>query len=643
MGNFNISKLNRQQQRAILSENNNILVLAGAGTGKTSTLTGRISKLIENGVNPQNILAVTFTNKAATEIKDRVSDMVSDDVSICKLTVGTFHGVCNSMLRENYGELGLSPYYQIIDASDQKNIIKTIVAENKELLEIDNSLDLKDSHIVNISLTKISRMKEDGITYKTARNSSDVDWDLVKIFELYEQTKFASSLLDFADLLILAVKLLQIDYIQEEYSKRWQHMLVDEFQDTNKIQIEWIDLIKSKNLFVVGDDDQSIYKFRGADIRNILSFGDKYSNPDIIYLEENYRSTSSILDVANSLIDFNVNRHQKSLWTKIAAGDPVEMDIYNSGSQEANKVINKIRKIISSGVSPSEIAIIYRANYLSRLLEKPLMKYGISYQITGGVGFWQRMEIKDVLSYLMLANNPMNFIALERSLKFPSRGIGNKTIQKIIDCSKDNSINLIEAVEFCLSNKLIKGKAGKSLSSYYQLINDIVNAGIYESILNVINSINISNIYSNEEDADRLDNVNELLAAAIEFEEAGSDINVFLSNATLLGSADNSSTDDCVNLTTAHSAKGLEFEFVFLIAMEDGGFPSSRSLNDADDIEEERRLCYVAITRAKTKLNVSYSKTRTSGGSFNKPTHVSRFLEEIDPSLLKTNAPIDFY
>jgi len=629
------TKLNSQQIKAVNSLKDRVLVLAGAGTGKTSTLVSRIINEIHNGIPPSEIVALTFTNKAANEIKERVANELTDQRLIADLTVGTFHGVANRMIRDNYEVLALNPYYQIIDASEQKKIIKEIVSENKDLLDVDDFEDVKDSHIVKISFLKISSMKEAGITYDQAQNPPDVDWDLVKIFELYEQKKYLASLLDFADILILCVKLLENEKVRSNYENRWTSMLIDEFQDTNRIQMRWINLINSRKLFVVGDDDQSIYKFRGADIENILQFEDTQKDPDIIYLEENYRSTKSILSVANSIISYNEVRHEKSLWTNNPTGKEVYVDKYNSAMQESTKVVERIDDLVMSGVSQSSIAVIYRANYLSRLLEKPLMRLGINYKITGGTGFWQRAEIKDVLSYLMVATNRDNHIALERSLKFPRRGVGAKTIQKIVNFSTENKLHLIDSINKMIEDKIIKGKVAISLKEYTGIIESLDFLGVSESVSTLLRAIKIRNIFSDESDIERLDNINELLAASIEFEQESGDLNHFLANASLMGSVDDKNATDAVSLTTAHSSKGLEYDYVFIIGVEEGIFPSSRSISTKEDIEEERRLCYVAITRAKKELRISHAKTRTQGGDFNKPAYESRFIVEIDPDLIK--------
>jgi DNA helicase-2/ATP-dependent DNA helicase PcrA len=631
-----LDNLNKEQKKAVLGQENNILVLAGAGTGKTTTLAKRIARLIMDGVDPMQIMAVTFTNKASKEIRERVASVLPTNENIHDLLIGTFHGICNRMIRANYSELGLSPSYQIIDANEQKDIIKKIVKNNNEILEIDGSLEIKDSHIVNLSLSKISRMKEDGVSWENAKNPPDVDWNLVAIFKLYETIKNASGFLDFTDLLIYGVKLLENKKIGEHYSDLYEYLLVDEFQDTNKLQMRWIKLLNPENLFVVGDDDQSIYKFRGAEIKNILGFVDNYKGAKIISLEQNYRSTPEILSVANAIIDYNEFRHYKELWTDNESGDIVKVMKCVSGNDESKKVIKRISKLLSQGEDPSEIAIIYRANHLSRLFEKPLMREGIGYQITGGIGFWQRKEIKDVLSYFAIIMNNKNHIALERSLKYPSRGIGQKTIEKIINFAEEESITYFDAIDKMTENGKITGKGKKTIIDYMNIIRACDDMGIADTLKTIIDGVDVNQIYKHEDDKERLDNINELLAAGIEAEDDGISKEDFLSNASLLGSIDDKSREGKnINLTTVHSAKGLEFKYVFLVGMEDGTFPSNRSLGSQEDIEEERRLCYVGATRAKKELVMSHAMTRTAGGSFNKPCYKSRFLAEIPDKLIK--------
>ena len=631
-----LDNLNREQREAVLGRQNNILVLAGAGTGKTTTLAKRIGRLVMDGVDPMQIMAVTFTNKASIEIRERVASVLPANENLHSLLIGTFHGICNRMIRSNYSELGLSPNYQIIDSKEQKDIIKNIVKNNSDILEMDTSVEIKDSHIVNLSLSKISRMKEDGIRWEDAQNPVDVDWNLVGIFKLYEAIKSASGFLDFTDLLIYGVKLLENEKIGGYYSELYEHLLVDEFQDTNKLQMRWIKLLNPINLFVVGDDDQSIYKFRGAEIKNILGFVDNYNDAKVISLEQNYRSTPEILSVANAIIDYNEYRHYKELWTDNEGGEAVKVMKCVSGNDESKKVIKRITRLLNMGEDPSEIAIIYRANHLSRLFEKPLMREGIGYQITGGIGFWQRKEIKDVLSYFAIIMNNNNHIALERSLKYPSRGIGQKTIEKIINYAEEGSITYFEAVDKMVESGKITGKGKKTIVEYMDIIRSCENLGIADTLKAIIDGVDINQIYKHEDDKERLDNINELLAAGIEAEDDGISKIDFLSNASLLGSVDDKSREGKnINLTTIHSAKGLEFKYVFLVGMEDGTFPSSRSLGSQEDIEEERRLCYVGVTRAKKELVMSHAMTRTAGGSFNKPCYKSRFLAEIPDKLIK--------
>lgn len=626
--------LNKEQKQAVIVDNNRVLVLAGAGTGKTTTLVKRISRLLMDGVNPEQIMAVTFTNKAAKEIKIRLHELLGGKFDTYMVEIGTFHGICNKIIRGNAEKLGLKSNYQIIDTSEQKNIFKNIIKENIENLEIDDTLDIKESHILKISMNKITRLKEDGVLWSETKNPADVDWDMVEIFRLYEEYKDASGLLDFTDLLIYGVRVMENKELQEHYSYIYEHMLVDEFQDTNKLQMKWINLLNPENLFVVGDDDQSIYKFRGAEVKNILEFVNNNNGAESINLEQNYRSTPNILNVANSIIDYNEFRHYKKLWTDKEGGEDVSVLKCISANDEAKKIVNKIKELLSFGVEGKNIAVVYRSNHLSRLLEKPLMREGIGYQITGGVGFWQRKEIKDILSYFVLMQNRNNYIAFERSVKYPLRGIGGKTIQKIVNFAKEEGIDCIESISKLVGGGTIKGKAAGSLLEYINIVDGVVGDDIADCIEHIMKSVNVDELYKDEDDSDRLDNVNELLAAAIESDDEGIKKDEFLSNAQLMGSVDDKSKDDSVSLTTIHSAKGLEFDYVFIIGMEDGVFPSQRSLGTQEDLEEERRLCYVGATRAKKKLVLSHAMTRSFGGNFNKPSYISRFISEIPDKLI---------
>jgi DNA helicase-2/ATP-dependent DNA helicase PcrA len=615
-------ELNPEQKKAVESERGKILVLAGAGTGKTRTLTARIAYLISRGVGRDHILGVTFTNKAAQEIKERVeADCGAGDFRY----LGTFHGVCNKILRL-YGYLvGLDSNYQIMDTSESRQLIKKITDDNWEDLQIDPSIDISKKELINKSSKIISDHLESGLGWEKYENDSYVDWDMKGLFKIYQEIKSKRGLLDFSDLINLCIKLLKENSdIKKKFNDKFEHVLVDEFQDTNKIQMEWLELISNKNLFVVGDDDQSIYGFRGADISNILNFPKNNSGCQIIKLEENYRSSGNILEYANKLIDYNETRHEKKLWTGADSGRVVNIVGNKNSYEESLYVINDIQRLVVSGVELEDIAVLYRANYLSRNIEKALMTEGMPYNIIGGIGFWQRAEIKNILSYLYFSNNKNNIISFMRSVSFPARGVGKKTIDKIVMKAEDDKINYIEAILALIESKALKGKQKQQLVKYMDLIDSINTMGISESIEYIENDINIEGIY--KDDDDKLGYCAELIKAGEEFEMEGGDLNDFLANSSLLGSVDSSSYKG-VNLSTVHSSKGLEFEHVFIIAFEDGIFPSSRSI-DQGEIEEERRLAYVAVTRAKKTLAITYCRNR-GFGNYSDPMIKSRFIDEV--------------
>ena len=627
-----LDNLNSEQKQAVLSNSPRILVLAGAGTGKTNTLTKRIARLVVDGVNPSTIIAVTFTNKAAQEIQERLHNSIGSIANVNDLFIGTFHGLCNRFIRAHAATLNLSSAYTIADTEDQKEILKYVVSEFKDDLDIDPGMDIKNSDIVKDAINRISNLKEHRIHPADAKNPPDIHWNFIKVYEHYEEIKEKSNALDFTDLLIKGVELFENDKISKKYSDYFKHMLVDEFQDTNSLQMRWIELFNTNNLFVVGDDDQSIYKFRGADVGYILDFNKSKTPTKVFKLEQNYRSTKNILEVSNHIIRDNINRHDKQLFTNSDAGDPVSINIYDAASDEGSKVVKSIDKLICSGVEPSDIAIIYRANYISRLFEKYLVNKAIKYKITGGIGFWQRKEIKDIISYMVMLVNPNFMPSFRRSIRTPSRGIGPKSIDKIELYAANNHLDLISAASAMIDEGIIKGALKKNLAAYLSVVRACSGKGIADVVRSIVSTLDLHKIYKSNEDDDRIENINGLVSAAIEFEQDSPEktIEEFLSNATLLGSADESAPEDCINLSTIHSAKGLEFKYVYLVSMEEGIFPSSRSCENEEDIEEERRLCYVATTRAMESLCISYAKSRMVNGNFNQAQRPSRFIKYLD-------------
>ena len=631
------SQLNPNQKLAVEYGEGPLLVLAGAGSGKTSVLTQRISYLLqEMQVPPYRVLAVTFTNKAAKEMKERVHTLVGELAK--DLWIGTFHSICIRILHRDIDKLGLSKNFTIVGDDEQTSVITECLKQ----LNVEPSPVLKPKFI----LGKISKAKSSGVSFDEFFAATFLGQRLKVIAEvakLYQKKLKESSALDFDDILLYVLELLKNDEeAREYYQNKFKYVLIDEYQDTNPIQYEIVRLLSGKhgNLNVVGDVDQSIYSFRNADFRIILRFVDDFPDATVIKLEENYRSTQTILMAANSVIEFNKDRYKKMLYTNNAKGESLRLYKAYDEEDEARYVYQHIRHLTTSGYKHNDIAILYRTNAQSRAFEETFVKNNIPYQIIGGMRFYDRKEIKDLLAYLKVINNPDDSINLKRIINVPRRGIGDTSIAKIDEHARETESNLwtvmenineVPGVAKATKNKIADfmswiNKLRQKVVPATELINVIFKESGYEYALEQENT---------EESWNRIANVKELMSAAHEYEKNATDktLNGFLTQVSLVADLDNlKETRPGVILMTIHNAKGLEFPAVFLTGLEEGIFPHTFSLNDKNQIEEERRLMYVAITRAKHKLFLTYTGYRYSCGSGQK-NMVSRFIKEI-PDLL---------
>lgn len=627
---MDLSNLNEMQKKAVTSTEGPLLVLAGAGSGKTRVLTTKVAYLIlELGINPYNILAITFTNKAAKEMKDRIIKMIGP-VGY-KIQISTFHSFGLSIIRENYEALGLDKNFTILDSDDSLTLIKRICK--------DKNLDPK---VYNPKMIKnrISGAKNELLTPEEYSKYaiSDFEEKINEVYKKYEEKLSVSNSLDFDDLLMLPIKLFNENKeILKKYQERFQYTLIDEYQDTNKAQYVLTKMISAKyqNICVVGDNDQSIYAFRGADYKNILNFEKDYQNAEVILLEENYRSTGNILNVANSIIKNNKERKEKNLWTSNEEGDKIKYHKANDEQDEAWYVLDEVKRLINNGVNKSEIAILYRTNAQSRNLEETFLKNNIPYKVIGSFYFYKRKEIKDLIAYLKLIYNPNDDVSLERIINVPKRGIGLKTIENISNSASLNNISMFDAINDGkelifkeLINKIRNKKDELSLTELIDLILD--ESGMKDELVS-----------EKTLEADiRLENLEEFKSITKHFEEENGLISLedFLEEISLVADTEEyKDNNDLVTLMTVHSAKGLEFDYVFLVGMEEGIFPHNNSFSSNIELEEERRLCYVAVTRAKKNLYFVNARKRTIFGqeSYNLP---SRFIDEVNPDYLN----IDF-
>ncbi len=641
--------LNEKQKEAVLHTEGPLLILAGAGSGKTRVLTHRIAYLIDQcGVNPWNILAITFTNKAAGEMRERVDQLVGFGAE--SIWVSTFHSMCVRILRRHISLLGYDTNFTIYDTDDQKTLMKDVC----KLLQIDTKV-YKERNL----LAAISHAKNELVTSEQFRLEAGGDFGQKKIAEVYEEYEKqlrANNALDFDDLLVKTVQLFQTQRdVLEYYQNRFRYIMVDEYQDTNTVQFELIRLMSqgSRNLCVVGDDDQSIYKFRGANIKNILNFEKVFEDAKVIKLEQNYRSTGNILNAANAVISHNIGRKDKTLWTENEEGEKIHFRQMDNAYEEAEYIVEDIKKRVDKGeYAYHDNAILYRTNAQSRLFEEKFVTANIPYKIVGGINFYARKEIKDLLAYLKTVDNGKDDLAVRRIINVPKRGIGLTSINRVQEYAINKEISFYDALR---GADLIPGigRGVSKLESFVALIEHFKSEAQEQSISDLMKEIIDTTGYveslkdEGEEEAQaRIENIDELMSKIAAYEENCDDLNEpatlsgFLEEVALVADIDSLEEDkDYVVLMTLHSAKGLEFPNVYLTGMEDGIFPSYMTItaDDPSEVEEERRLCYVGITRAEKELTLTCARRRMIRGEtqFNK---MSRFLKEVPMYLLSTGA-----
>ena len=633
-------ELNDAQRDAVAAPAGPILVLAGAGSGKTRVLTCRVAWLVEAmEISPLSILAVTFTNKAAREMRGRIEKILGFPVG--GMWMGTFHGLAHRLLRQHWQEAGLTQDFQILDSDDQLRLIKRAM---KELALDEEYWPPKEVQwFINDHKEEGRRPGDPQIQSPDPRKRT-----LLGIYEKYEGLCRRFALVDFAELLLRALELMKSNQVlRERYLERFRHVLVDEFQDTNAIQYEWLKLLvrKSNNLFAVGDDDQSIYGWRGARVENILQFERDFPGTQTFRLEQNYRSTGNILNAANGVITRNNDRLGKELWTEGAEGEPVKVYTAYNETDEARFVIDRISAWVDGGGLRSEVAVLYRSNAQSRVFEEILLDTGMPYRVYGGLRFFERAEIRDALAYLRLCSSRQNDPAFERVVNTPTRGIGNKTLEQIREYASGNNLPMWAAMEIMLQGNHLGGRAHGALSAFRELIEDMsgqfqdqeLTARI-EIMLALSRLVEYYQKGKGEKGQARVENLQELISAARNFEHEEEDglkpMDAFLSHASLeAGEGQAQDWEDCVQLMSLHSAKGLEFPLVFLTGLEEGLFPHQRSIEEPGRLEEERRLCYVGMTRAMQQLYLSHAEVRRLYGRENY-TRPSRFLAEIPGEFL---------
>ena len=638
-----LKNLNEAQKEAVMYLDGPLLIVAGAGSGKTKVLTSRIANIIkENKAFPNQILAVTFTNKAAKEMQNRVSKILGS-TAVGLSWLGTFHSICAKLLRKHASAANLNSNFTIIDTDDQIRLIKNICkAENIDIKQLSP----------RFILAIIDRWKNKGFyPNEVIINKKDLyEKTILPLYKIYQQKLTDLNSCDFGDLILHTVKILEFNSdIREIYSKNFKYILVDEYQDTNFIQSKWLNLLseRNKNICCVGDDDQSIYSWRGAEIKNFLEFDQVYKNTKVIRLEQNYRSSQNILSVASDLISNNQNRVGKTLVTTMEEGDPVKLNCYKNGKDEAIGISDEIEKKIKKKFSYNNIAILVRAIFQTREFEERFLKIGMPYRILGGTKFYERAEIKDCVAYLRLIHQEKDDLAFERIVNNPKRSIGDSTLKNIHEFAKKNNLNLERASIKMLEQNLIKPKAKIGLSLFVNALmkwrNDlIIKKSSHIKLLQIVlDESGYSAMLKNKKDLDnenRLENIKELLSAMKEFDNLES----FLEHVSLATSVDQEWDGEKINMMTMHAAKGLEFDVVFLPGWEEGLFPHQKSIEEKgqNGLEEERRLAYVGITRAKKKAIISFSMNRFYQGDWI-DSMASRFVEELPEKHLEKNSFFD--
>ena len=644
-----LDSLNDQQRNAVASPANNLLVLAGAGSGKTRVLVHRVAWLIEaENISPFSIMAVTFTNKAAREMRGRIEDLLGQSYS--RMWVGTFHGLAHRLLRSHWKEANLPQDFQILDADDQLRLIKRLLRS----LNID-----EEKWPAKQCQWYINSQKDEGLRAKNIEHNEDnYTKTLLEIYKTYEEICQRGGMIDFGEILLRAHELwLQTPQILDHYQKRFQFILVDEFQDTNSIQYAWLRVLAGDHnqMMVVGDDDQSIYGWRGAKIENIQKFNVDFPDADTVRLEQNYRSTSTILTAANKLIANNHSRLGKNLWTEGSEGEKISLYEAFNEQDEARFIVDRLQDWFNAGNSRRDSAILYRSNAQSRELEDALLRVGMPYVIYGGHRFYERLEIKNALAYLRLLVNRDDDTAIERIINIPVRGIGGRTIDLLRNAARENNCSLWQACNKCINESLLTSRAANAVLTFMQLIDrldsDSNNMELPQKAEHIIMQSGLINHHEKEggeKARTRVENLEELVNACSNFDDAeiiteegkGIDLTsksflaAFLDQASLdAGDTQASENDDAVQLMTLHSAKGLEFQLVFLAGMEEGLFPHKMSMENLAGLEEERRLCYVGITRARNKLYLSYAESRRLHGDVTL-CRPSRFIREIPQELV---------
>jgi DNA helicase II / ATP-dependent DNA helicase PcrA len=645
-----LNPLNEAQRAAVAAPLGPVLVLAGAGSGKTRVLTHRIAWVIQaEGASPHNILAVTFTNKAAGEMRGRIERLLG--VPAGTLWIGTFHGIAHRLLRIHHREAGLPSGFQIMDHEDQQRLIKRLL----------KSLELDETRWVPREVQWfINSNKEEGRRPAQLKDSGDpTRAQLIKLYRAYEETCARNGVVDFAELLLRAFELCRDNgALLEHYRRRFRHVLVDEFQDTNVIQYAWLKLLApplpagatpASYPFVVADDDQAIYRFRGARPENLQDFRADYPGTQLFRLEQNYRSTGTILEAANGLIAHNATRLGKNLWTSGARGEPIRLYTAFNERDEAEFVTHRIREHVANGGLRREVAILYRSNAQSRVLEEAFLSARLPYRVYGGLRFFERAEIKDALAYLRLTANRMDDASFERVVNLPPRGIGAKSLDVLRSQARGAGSSLWEAAGAVLGSEALGAKASASLHGFLALIERLAREGeglaLHERVDQLLKSSGLIEHFRKEKaerGEARVENLDELVSAARGFTPEVSELpplEAFLAHAALeAGEGQGDAWEDCVQMMTLHTAKGLEFPVVFLCGMEEGLFPHQRSLNDLEGLEEERRLCYVGMTRAMRQLYLSCAEQRRLHG-VDAYAQASRFIREIPEELLEEVRP----
>ena len=638
-----LESLNEAQRRAVTAPAKPLLVIAGAGSGKTRVLTHRAAWLIDvEGLAPESLLAVTFTNKAAAEMRGRIESLLG--ISVSHLWIGTFHGLAHRLLRRHWRETGLPQHFQIIDSDDQLRLIKRLM----------KGIGLDDSQWIPREVQYfINAQKDEGLRAKHLDDEGDANRrQKIVLYQSYQELCDRGGLVDFAELLLRAHELLRDNAnILAHYQRRFRHLLVDEFQDTNAIQYAWLRLLAGKDgvPFVVGDDDQSIYRWRGARVEHIFQFQKDFPGTSVIKLEQNYRSTATILKAANALIENNSSRMGKNLWTDGVDGEPIKVYSAYNERDEADFIVGRLRDWSEQGNPRADSAVLYRSNAQSRVLEEALMNAGLPYRVYGGLRFFERAEVKDALAYLRLTSHRHDDSSFERVVNKPTRGIGARTLEIMRAHARTNTCSMWRAAG-ALVNDGLAGRAASAVVTFMSLIERMARETdgmeLHDRVDHVIQLSGLIEHFRKEKGErgeTRIENLEELVSAARGYArdpaEEMSELDAFLAHAALeAGEGQADAWEDCVQLMTMHSAKGLEFPLVILSGLEDGLFPHQRSIADPHGLEEERRLCYVGITRAKQILYITYAEQRRLHGmdSFSQP---SRFLAEIPAELIEEVRP----